>query len=177
MIYELFKDKTPTTTTANLLSTAIFSNTLNFKSKITTERDIKAYNDLKQYTDLPDNWVDQYYNEVEAIAFNDIFSAIKNDTKILPNNIVIGQMELWEADKMLNTSDFLEILNYAMKDYESWFMNMPSIKCGKTYFVAESQNIKNTLNKYLNVVWDGDVGVVGGLYLRKEIIKSCGWDK
>ena len=152
MIYELFKDKTPTTTTANLLSTAIFSNTLNFKSKITTERDIKAYNDLKQYTDLPDNWVDQYYNEVEAVVFNDILSAIKNDTKILPNNIVIGQMELWEADKMLNKSDFLEILNYAMSDYENLFMNMPSIKCGKTYFVAKSQNIKNILNKYLNVV-------------------------
>ena len=47
-------------------------------------------------------------------------------------------MELWEVDKMLNKSDFLEILNYTMSDYENWFMNMPSIKCGKTYFVVKS---------------------------------------
>lgn len=83
IIYELLKNKTPTTTTANLLLTVIFTNTLSFKSNITTKRDIIAYNKLKKHTDLPENWIEQYYNEVESVMFSDILSTIKNDTKIL----------------------------------------------------------------------------------------------
>ena len=119
IIYELLKNKTPTTTTANLLLTVIFTNTLNFKSNITTKRDIIVYNKLKKHTDLPENWIEQYYNKVESVMFSDILSTIKNDTKILQNSIIISQIELWEADKMLNNSIFLEILYHTMKNYEN----------------------------------------------------------
>ena len=41
MIYEMFEDKKLITTTANLLVTFIFANSLNFKTSITTERFVK----------------------------------------------------------------------------------------------------------------------------------------
>lgn len=172
-IYELFGDKIPTTTTANLLSTAIFANTLNFNASITTERDINAYNKLKKYTNLSENWIEQYYSEVEKIMLFDIKSAIKNDTKVLQNNLAIGQMELWNANTLLNNHNFKEILDFAMLDYENWFMNIPSIKDGKSYFITKSQHIKNMLSKYINIEWNDRIGISDKLYLRKEIIKIC----
>ena len=51
--------------------------------------------------------------------FSDILSTIKNDTKILQNSIIISQIELWEADKMLNKLNFLETLNYSMNNYKN----------------------------------------------------------
>ena len=56
-------------------------------------------------------------------------------------------------------------------------MNMSSIKCGKTYFVTKLQNIKNILHNCLSVVWSDNIGITNRLYLRKEVIKNCGWDK
>ena len=53
MIFELFKDVKPSVKTANLLYTAIFANTLNFKAKVTTDRDLRAAEKLKNFINLP----------------------------------------------------------------------------------------------------------------------------
>lgn len=97
--------------------------------------------------------------------------------KYYKKNIIISQIELWEADKMLNKLNFLETLNYSMNNYKNWLMNMSSIKCGKTYFVTKLQNIKNILHNCLSVVWSDNISITNRLYLRKEVIKNCGWDK
>jgi len=173
MIYELFGDKVPTTTTANLLATAIFANTLNFKASITTDRDIAAYEKLKHYTSLPENWIEQYYSEVEKTMLSDIPSAIKNDIKILANNFVIGQLELWDTTLLLNNANFQKSLETVMTGYENWFMNMPSIKQGQSYFISKSEYVKDMLANGLGVKWTSDVGIADKLYLRKEIIKIC----
>ena len=173
MIYELFGDKAPTATTANLLATAIFANTLNFKAGVTTIRDIAAYKKLKQYTNLPENWVEQYYADVEKTMLSDIQSSIENDTKILADNLVVGQMEQWDATTLLNNVGFQKALEAVMSGYENWFMNMPSIKHGQSYFIAKSESMKNLLTNGLGVKWTGDIGIADKLYLRKEIFKIC----
>jgi hypothetical protein len=60
-----------------------------------------------------------------------------------------------------------------MNGYENWFMNMPSIKHGQSYFIAKSEQIKNMLATGLGVKWNNDIGISDKLYLRKEIIKIC----
>ena len=173
MIYELFGDKIPTSTTANLLATAIFANTLNFKASITTDRDIAAYEKLKQFTNLPENWIEQYYSEAEKTMLSDITSAIENDMKTLGKDLVTGQLELWDATFLLNDVDFQKAVETIMSGYEKWFMNMPSIKHGYNYFIAKSKYVKDMLTSGLGVKWTGDVGIADKLYLRKEIVKVC----
>ena len=59
LIWEEFKKRNPekkiSSLSANLLYTAINSNTLNFRSSVTTERDKKAFEEIKPFTDLPDS--------------------------------------------------------------------------------------------------------------------------
>lgn len=173
LIYELFGDKIPTTTTANLLSTAIFANTLNFGAAITTDRDIAAYERLKLFTDLPDNWTGQYYSEVEKAILLDVKSAIEKDIKVLANNLAIGQIEMWNSTVLLNNDVFQKTLLEVMSEYDNWLMNMPSIKHGQNYFISKSKNIKDMLSHDLNVKWNNDIGISDKLFLRKEIIKIC----
>lgn len=92
---------------ANLLYTAIVSNTLNFGAQVTDARDITAFEELKPFTKLPGNWVAIYFNDQEKGVCMDVKQSIIGDTKVmnfptLPFPIVIGQMELWDSKKFLD---------------------------------------------------------------------------
>ena len=69
------------TLNANLLYTAIFSNTLNFNSSVTTNRDREAFQNLLTYINLPDNWIETYYKESENEIFKNPINAIAHDIK------------------------------------------------------------------------------------------------
>ena len=68
-------------TSANLLYTAIVSNTLNFKASVTTRRDREAYKQLQKFTNLPKNWIEKYFEEQDSDKLNNVYDAIVNDTK------------------------------------------------------------------------------------------------
>lgn len=65
LIWEKFKESgfhpSISNTNANLLYTAIFANTLNFKSHVTVERDLIASEELLPFTTLPSDWKTTYY--------------------------------------------------------------------------------------------------------------------
>ena len=170
MIYELFKDVKPSVNAANLLYTAIFANTLNFKAKVTTERDLDAAEKLKTFIDLPNNWIQQYYSEVEDVVLCDFEKAITGDRKILQNGWVIAQIELYDAKKLLNDDDFLTTLNRCMSEYDDWLLTIPSISEGVNYLVSNSSEIKNTLSERIGATWNGQNGKLDKICLRKEII-------
>jgi inorganic pyrophosphatase/exopolyphosphatase len=162
---------------ANLLYTAIFSNTLNFNASVATTRDQEAFQELKKYVSLPSDWVDIYYKESEEQTKDNPELAIRNDTKVVdfPEKnikITIGQIELWNSYEFIN--DNKEVIKKTLLDFgnSEWFMTAPSISEGKNYIYTESQNIKDNLGKLIDANFEKDLGVTKKLWLRKEILKK-----
>ncbi len=181
LIWEEYKsenlDSRVPTISANLLYTAIFSNTLNFKSSVTTQRDIDAAKELLKYTDLPDDWISIYYKESEEQTLADPENAIKNDTKVVSFEdkdikITIGQIELWNSFKFIdeNKGTIKNVLEGFGND--EWFMTAPSISEGKNYIYTNNSKVKDMLFKTIGARFDEDVAVTSKLWLRKEILKK-----
>lgn len=159
---------------ANLLTIAILSNTLNFGASVTTERDTTAFEELKAYINMSENWAEQYFREVEESIFADVKKAILSDTKTLNIPafglpIEMGQMELWNAKDFL--SKYTKETKSALETFgnPNWFLSLPSISEKKNYIYTESQKIKELLSKIITITFDGNVGVTDKLWLRKEI--------
>ena len=166
---------------ANLLYTAIIANTLNLKACITTPRDIHAVLELKKNTNLPNNWIEQYYSEVTKNIINDPVTAIVNDTKRLEindKNYIIGQLELWEAQILIENPKLLEICRRGLgiKEEEQnipYLLNIASIKDGFNYFVTDSYEMRSFLTAEFNSNFSNNIfGISKKLWLRKDIIKS-----
>lgn len=161
-IFELF-NRPPSTITANLLYTAIFSNSLNFQASVTTQRDIDAANKLKQFINLPSDYIEKYYQETAAEILKNPVSSLLLDTKII-NGLNIGQIESWFAPDIIKT-----IINATKTAYKGeWIISFPSISENKTYFVTNSDMVRTRLP----VKFNGDTGVVSKLILRKEYINK-----
>jgi len=155
---------------ANLLSTAIISNTLNFKASVTKNRDINAYEKLKRFTNLPKDWVKIYFTDQDRETDLDIRNSLINDTKNLEP--IIGQLELWDSKSVIlkHLSEIEEaLLSFGRP---SWFLTAPSISEEKNYFYAKSPEIKNLLEKTIGAKFNGDIGTTDKLWLRKEIFNK-----
>ena len=168
-IFELFKDKGLSAVTANLLYTAIFANTLCFKANVTTERDKRAFEKLKAYISLPDNWVEAYYHEVEAGMLSDFEWALACDVKEFGRN-AIAQLELWEAQKIIDRGDFNDTVEKVLGKYNHWLLTMPSISEGRNYLFTNSLRAKEQLEKAVGAVFSGNAGATNKLYMRKELM-------
>lgn len=162
---------------ANLLYTAIISNTLNFNSTVTHDRDRKAFTEISRYINLPNNWTDQYFQELESESIRDPENSIIHDIKVvsLPNldaQLFIGQLELWHSQDFLQKN--LEIIKKSLEAKQSpyWFFTSPSISEGKNYLYSENNKIKTLLTNILNVDFVGNIGTTSKLILRKEILKK-----
>ena len=162
---------------ANLLYTAIFSNTLNFNASVTTERDIKAFEELKKYIELPENWIKIYYKESEEQVLANPDLSIKNDTKVIDVKkrnikITISQIELWNSFEFVDKNK--EIIKNVLSSFgnEEWFITAPSISEGKNYIYTENSKIKDLLLNLIEAKFEGDIGVTSKLWLRKEILKK-----
>ncbi|MBN1463979.1 MAG: DHH family phosphoesterase [Paludibacteraceae bacterium] len=164
------------TISANLLSMAIVSNTLNFRASVTSKRDHEAFKQLKKYCDLREGWVEQYFKEQEAGLYKDIKKAILDDTKIRFNTVLgektaIGQLEMWDSRDLIEHKKGLikEVLESF--DLKNWYLTAPCIGLGYNLFYTDVKETKELLEKFLKVRFEGDVGRNDKLLLRKEILK------
>lgn len=161
---------------ANLLYTAIISNTLNFESSLIDTRDKIAFEELKQYIDLPKDWASIYLKEVEEDILKDVKQAILNDTKVfeIPSinfPLTIGQIEIWNTDKFLLQKQEME---KALKSFscEDWLLNIACISKKINYIYTKSDKIKKILSEIISINFDGDIGTTNKLWLRKEIVSK-----
>ncbi len=166
-----------TSLSANLLTTAIISNTLNLKSSVTSSRDTEALGGLKPYTNLPIDWTEKYFSEVEQHIYNDIPTAIKNDTKVqeitnLKKTFVIGQIELWDSSSFIR--DHQKEIQDVLSSFgnPNWFMTSPSISQGINNLYCENEEIKEILKQIINAKFDDNLGTTDKLWLRKEILRE-----
>ena len=161
---------------ARLLIAGILDNTLNFKAKITTERDRFAYSELLKIANLPDDWTTQYFKECEDSIFADVEGALTNDTKVVFINnlngdkIGFGQMVVWDARRAID--DSLNTIQKVMASKSSeWFVNIVSIKDGRSYFLSSGDRIDEWAENTLDVKFTNNLATADRLWLRKEIIK------
>lgn len=162
---------------ANLLTTAIVSNTLNFNASVASQRDLDAYKELQARASLKGDWIRQYFDEQEDGILDNVIQAIVRDTKVqnIPNlgiDLVIGQIELWDGKQFIENNK--QSIQGALSGYnnENWFFICPSIDEGRDYIYTESAKIKNLLAKIFEIKFVGDMGTIEKLILRKEILKD-----
>lgn len=165
------------TTSANLLYTAIISNTLNFNASVTDERDKDGFDKLKAHVNLPNDWIETYFRDQEMAIYENPEEVIKGDTKIisypnLPFSLVIGQLELWDSSEFIQKH--LEAIEKGLLTFGNphWFLTSPSISEGKNYIFTKDGEIKNLLEKVLDIKFSGDLAQTEKLILRKEILKK-----
>lgn len=176
LIWERFKKEglqdSISTVNANLLYTAIFANTLNFKSLVTTDRDKIASKELLKQINLPSDWKSIYYTEV-AEGFNKSLSEhIHKDTKLVDLNgspINFGQLEIWNAAPIIEKFD----RKFQPKPNDEWLINIASIEEGCSYFYTNSDHLRNIIMQITGAkVIDRFLQRAQRLWLRKEILKE-----
>lgn len=164
-------------TSARLLISGILDNTLDFKATVTTARDRKAYEELSKIANLPDNWAALYFSECEESIFADIKSALINDTKNMnfPNSdigdLCVGQLVIWNAERAINQQRSAIEATLSSQS-ENWFVNIVSIKDGKSTFLASNTTVINWLQETLELQFDDRLSQADRLWLRKEIMKQ-----
>jgi inorganic pyrophosphatase len=161
---------------AELLAAAILDNTLNFGASVTTKRDKDAYTFLAERAQLDDAWVARYFTECQESILADLSEALQNDTKFLQFNgldgkLCLGQMVVWDAKSVI--ADELETIAAVLGGMQpAWMANVVSISEGKSYFVAQNDQVKAWAENLLHVKFDGLVATADRLWLRKEIMKA-----
>lgn len=180
LIWEEFKKRCPekkiSSVAANLLYTAIASNTLNFQASVTTERDKKAFEELKDFIDLPNDWIVQYYRDQEADIYGNPGTAVGNDTKIQTirgQTCAVGEIGLWHSKEFIESHLSQIEATLSGLNASCWFFTSPSISEGKNYIFTKDQSIKDLLASVIPIEFGStDIGVTQKLWLRKEILKK-----
>lgn len=171
-----YKENDISTVSANLLITAIISNTLNLKASITKKRDLDALRELKKYSSLPDNWTEIYFKEQEEEVLKNLAGSIIGDTMTLDSplfkdGLIIGQLELWNSRKFITNSKKEIEKIYSKYGSPYWFLTSPSIDEGKNYIFSTNSEVKKLLEKNLAIKFKDNIAETTRLILRKELRK------
>lgn len=184
LIWERFKtlemEKKINSTNANLLYTAIFANTLDFKSYAAQERDRKAFEELFLYTQLAPDWKQKYYHEIQKEILDNIVKSIADDTKVFPfqgKHLFFSQLELWNAREIASRQmyNFLSnSLNHQLSEQESYYIvNVVSIEEEKSYLISNIAIVKEYLQESIKgVQLTSGWMTTERLWQRKELLKE-----
>lgn len=176
LIWEKFKEygceSLISSVNANLLYTAIFSNTLNFKSHVTSERDVRASDELLHHVTLPNDWQGQYYAEVAQGLNQDLHKHICADTKTIfleNGQVYFGQIELLNASSIIAAFH----MNFAPNSKEEWIVNIASIEENLSYLYINSSRLHQ---KMLHITAIEQISrhlyVAKRLWQRKELLRE-----
>lgn len=165
-------NKSPSEICANLLYTAIMSNTLKLKANVTTPRDIKAITFLKKIITINENDIDEFF--IEKSKIDDIDEAIEEEYAIFEDlEIGFAQIEIADTKKFLkkNKQKILNKLNL-LKEKENVkysLINLIDIIKGTHIIVTESKSIQEILKKKNFKFYHNQTRESKALF-RKEII-------
>ena len=158
-----------------LLIAGILDNTLNLKASITTERDIMAYKKLLEIGKINNNWSEEYFISCQESIEKDLEQAIINDMKIeyvndfLPK--VFGQLLVFDKTSIIENIELIkDIFNRYDKD---WMLNLISLKDGKSYIYASTENVINNLEILFSNKFNRNLLILDKFMLRKEIMKMA----
>ncbi|MBX9703313.1 MAG: hypothetical protein K2X39_04085, partial [Silvanigrellaceae bacterium] len=165
-------------TDANLLCTAIFSNTLDFKSKMTSKRDLSAFDELQTLSTLSSTWKSEYYSSIQKNILKNVTQSILDDTKIVKfmrKNLYFGQIELWNSSGLIfsiNQHSLQNCFEDKFRETNPFFiLNSVSIQENKSYIITNVPILKEYLECYTKAhPLDAEVLVTDSLWQRKELL-------
>lgn len=162
---------------ANLLYSAIISNTLNFNAYVTSARDVQAFEEIKEYITLQNNWTSHYYRTAESFLRKNLEQAIFNDTKQIISNsfsFQFSQLELWSAEDFISNYANNKISSLMDKLFSpsNWLLSISSIceKCN--YLFTNSSELMDILALFIDFHQRKDYWITNRLWMRKEILKN-----
>ena len=159
---------------ANLLITAIISNSLNFKASVTKDEDKEAYKSLMEYGTVSTNWPEVYFSTVSSNIYSNPIGALQKDTKtfvIDGRTVNIGQLEVWESSKLLQNG-YKNIIEHLKEDKYRGFVTIADISNGFNSIICIEKEFKDLLKRKLGFCFDDNLYTTDLLYLRKELIKG-----
>jgi nanoRNase/pAp phosphatase (c-di-AMP/oligoRNAs hydrolase) len=176
-IWEEFKSKKLchkiSPSSANLLYTAVISNTLNFNAQISSTRDEQAAKEILSFTTLPKEWIKTYYSEIENLLLQDLQEFIKKDTKYVNFfnlKYYFSQIEVWNAKNLISQYNFWNVMSSIFPEH-LWILNLISIDENCSYLFTNSGIIKNSLKNIFSMRRKKHYLKTEHLWLRKEILK------
>ena len=154
---------------------AILDNTLNFKAKVTTERDKIAYNKLKILAGCGDDFEERYFVECQQAIESNLKDAIENDLKVIEDLRLLphyfGQLTIWNKDFVLRDMEVVKgILNSFSND---WILNLICLGEDSSFILVSNDDMKSKVEELFNKTCENNIMDLGGLWLRKEIIKKA----
>ncbi len=161
---------------AELLATAIISNTTLFQAKITKKEDRLAYKELKKYFSYTENFESDYFLEVQNNIEKDLKKSMKNDSKSLIINkksLFITQAEVWDTASIIKNA-FDEIKNFITDTKENIsFFNLVEIGKNRNLIIFKDNKSLNYIKQcfpefeYNN---QKNTAITSHIILRKEIL-------
>ncbi len=160
---------------AELLAAAILSNTLNFKAEITTEEDWTAYKELQQYFHYTEIFAKDYFNEVQNVIESNLVDALINDTKRVNEELLITQLEIWDAEKLLNNymNTIKEFL--ASKTNKYSFLNLIELGKDRNFLIFNGKETLEYVKRYFpefSYDYDTLTAITPRVKLRKELLRK-----
>ena len=85
--------------------------------------------------------------------------------------LAFGKLLVWDAKEVIDRH--LDTIAKVMKEIKTeWFVNIVSVNEGKSYFLADVEEIKKWADNLLSVKFNKSIAHANRLWLRKEVIKQ-----
>ncbi len=177
LVYEVYerhgrvKDIDPPT--ANLLLTAILSNTSNFQMGYVDERDRRAYRELQQIASVPSDWEGQYFREMQAAIESDPEGQFSLDQKVF-GEIRFAQGEVYDSESFLEHISLERIRSHFDGIDTLWLYNLIDIRTGMSRLIVGDDAMlreRVALGIGMDVPSDG-IFHLPRIMLRKEYQKT-----
>jgi len=162
---------------AILLYFAIASNTINLKASVTTERDKKAIKYLHSLYPkiLNKENIKQIFQQKSEIK--DIERTVLSDLKLFKDEIIIGQLEITNAENFVKTNkqELIRVMNQIKDTYKMQEIILNIIDILKGYniimFTDETKSMKKLISK-LNLTNNNNGNIIKtkNIVMRKEIV-------
>lgn len=177
LIYEEYKNKKLLTKisplSAELLATAILSNTQNFLSPLTNKKDLTAYKSLQKYFDWTPKFKQNYFQELQNNIEHNILKALENDSFQFSEQLFIAQLEVWDSQAILTQfkNEIVKFLNGF--DCATSFLLLINLRTAQTTIKAKNRETLELLKELypaIKINKDSLEGSIEKVLLRKEIL-------
>lgn len=156
---------------AQLIATAILSNTLGLTESCATQRDCAALESSQSYASMQLGWQSRYFTELDCHVLSDIEGALTLDTKICHSGIArysVGQLEFSHVGALLKTNT--DGIRRACEKVDLVIMTSRVEKT--TYLFSHCKSIKDALESKIGVGFLDNMSVVEGLIQRKRLLPA-----
>lgn len=163
------------TDSAKLLLAGILDNSLGLKAHITSERDRNIVQTLQVILSDDGTFTKQYFADCQNQIEADLDRSLRDDLKSptypgYKGCLQTGQLAVWDASLLV--SNHADDIRQAMGSGD-WYVNIISIKEGKSYLVTSSDRVANYLRAVV-VATPNDLYLIANrLWLRKEIMQAA----